>query len=220
MTIKMWLMAIVVSCTYQAYAQLDYYVSANANMYSPEGADEKSTYPILWYDKEAKPKILIGGFGVATFVTQQKGEKFMYKGEVGLSRHVYWEAIGFRDATNVYVGNGSYGSVDYTLHLIPTVNYKVGSKFFVGTGLGVHGLLASYSRVPEIVNSDDAPNFLRNKYYKLITPVIPLEISMKTTNKFYSIRFEQSLGSRYKKDLAEFKKEHYGILSCNLGWKL
>jgi hypothetical protein len=201
-----------------AKGQVEYFLSGNVNLYSPEGAEGKSTYPIMWYDKETEPKFLIGGFGFGGFVTKQVNEKILLKGEVNISRHAYWEAIDFRDPGNVPIGSSYYGTSDLAVHLLPTINYRLGKNLFLGSGFGASVLLASYSRVQEF--QVDTPDLVRNRYYRTITPLIPFELSMKRMKKFYSIRFEQSLGSRYKKELAEFKKDRYGIISFSIGWKL
>jgi hypothetical protein len=203
-------------------AQLQYYVTANANLYIPEGSKSFGTYPILWYDKETDPKFLIGGFGAGFALEKEETKAVILRVEANISRHTYWQRLTLRDPSNQPLGNLAYGSVDYGMHLIPSVHYRLGNKLSIGSGLTVNALFYSYSRVPDegLGGPDSDRKLVKNEFYKPITLMIPLELSVRTARKMYSIRFEQALGSRYKKDLAPFLKDHYGILSFSIGWKL
>src|SRR5262245_60389157 len=89
-------------CTFAAFSQdeLRFFLPVNGNLYMPYGSG-KQTYPIIGYDKDADPKILLGGFGIGFSVVKEWKEKFFLKAQANTSRHAYWdEPLEFRDANN------------------------------------------------------------------------------------------------------------------------
>lgn len=97
---------LIICNTFTAFSQNDVklYLALNGNLYMPFGSG-KQTYPILGYDKDADPKILLGGFGFGFSAVKEWKDKFLLKAQVNTSRHAYWEEpMEFRDANNNPLG--------------------------------------------------------------------------------------------------------------------
>jgi hypothetical protein len=214
------LLCLLLLSEFSAWSQTDFFITANVNLYAPEGTDAKGMYPIVGYDKEADPKFLLGGYGIGFAGEKNISDKFKYKGELTLSRHVYWEAASLVGSSNTPLGEYAYGTIDYTAHLIPSVHYSLAKNLYIGTGIGASVLLTSLSRVPNVNPDDDTRKYVRNGYYRTVTPMIPIEFSYRSERKLYSIRVEQSLASRYKKSLSHLGKEHFAIVSFSVGFKV
>src|SRR5690554_830934 len=71
---------------------LDFYLVANANLYFSGISSEKEVYPILGYNKDVDPKVLVGGFGIGGLVYKPIFGKFEAKGQINFTKHTYWEA--------------------------------------------------------------------------------------------------------------------------------
>lgn len=97
-------------------------------------------------------------------------------------------------------------------------HYFLTEKISIGTGLGGQILLISLSRMPEIYDSKAAVAV--NRYYKPFMPTLPVELSFKSKKNLFTIRYEHGLLNRYKKDLAAYKKDKFGLLSFEVGFKL
>ena len=169
-------------------------------MYLPGASSEKQVYPILGYNEEAEPKILIGGFGIGALIYKTINEKFKAKGQLNLTRYVYWDASQFLiDSEGNPVGNYFYGTAEYNLGLNATINFALAKKFRIGTGVGTQILISSVSRFPEDLYSNSTKHY-NNKYYKRVMPMIPFEISYNLKRVLLSIRYEQALLNKFRGD--------------------
>lgn len=201
--------------------EIEYFVTANANLQIPFADGEKGVYPILWYDKKSNPKLQIGGFGAGFTAVKPYREKSFIKAQANLSRHVHWdepiEVVGLQGQSE---GSYATSSVDYTTGITGTINYQLSEKFSVGTGLGFQVMLWSFTRLNELPLNESSDRRARNNYYKRIMPVLPVEFSLKKSRTLYTIRYEQALLNRYKKDIAAVKKEGYGLISFEVGFRI
>lgn len=207
---------------YKSFGQnspYEYHINVNGNLYFPRGEVNHGTYPILWYDKETDPKLLLGGIGVGFSVLHALHEKLDWKVQFNLSKHTYWdEPITLLDNSGNMLGPFVSGSSDFMFSVIATMHYHLHKNVSVGTGLGGQLLLASYSRLPNSP-SDERP-IAANQYYKPLMPVIPLELSVKLKKYLLNIRYEHALLNRYKSPLSEYKNGKYSILYLEVGFKL
>ena len=132
------LLLLLLLCASQAYSQAaepTYFITVNGNLYLPVNTPTKGVYPILWYDNETSPKLLIGGFGVGVAGLKRITNKLGLKGEMNISKHTYWDEAFY--ATDDYGSAGQFflaGSADYALGLTATVHYYLGEKISLGTG--------------------------------------------------------------------------------------
>jgi hypothetical protein len=200
---------------------IEYFVTTNANLHIPFADGDKGAYPILWYDKKSDPKLQIGGFGLGFTAIKPYRKKSVIKAQANLSRHVYWdnsfEAVGLQ---NQSLGSYSTSSVDYTMGIAGTIHFMLSEKFSVGTGLGCQVMLWSFTRLNELPLNESSDRRARNNYYKRIIPTLPVEFSLKKSRTLYTIRYEQALLNRYKKDIAAVKKEGYGLISFEVGFRM
>lgn len=197
---------------------IEYYFTANANLYLPINTPQKGVYPILWYDKTTDPKLLIGGFGVGVTALKSIKNKVSIKGQANISKHTYWDEPDLFTEDGIVGAAAITGSSDFTIGLTGTINYFISEKFLVGTGLGGQLLLVSLSRLPGLYGNES--EIAVNKYYKPVMPVIPLEASLKLKKTMYSIRYEHALLNRLKSDLAQYKTDRYGLLTFEVGFHL
>jgi hypothetical protein len=200
--------------------ELEYFITGNGNLYLPINNPEKGTYPILWYDQDTDPKLLIGGMGVGAAVWKEVHPRLSLKGQANLSKQASWgEPIGAGDGGGNSLGAFLGGSADYTVGVGAMGHFFLTEKLSVGTGLGGQLLLLSLSRVPD--NFPDAKrSFVVNRYYRPFIPTIPLEVSIKTPRKVFSVRYEQGLINRIKGDLGKSKRENFGLLFFEMGFKI
>ncbi len=201
-------------------SKYEYFLTGNGNLYVPRNQG-KGLYPILGYDKETKPKVLIGGFGVGFSAWKKIKPKTSLKWQGNISRSVYWEALQFTDPNNVPIGDASASSTDYSLGLTGTVHYNISKIFSVGSGIGIQTMIISafyfrHGSLPD--NTDRLIGY--NHYYKRLMPMLPLELSLKFEKLFVNLRYEHGLLNRFKKDLSEYKKDKYGLLFFELGIRL
>jgi hypothetical protein len=207
------------------FGQIDeIFLNAGANLYIPINNAEKGTFPILWYDKETDPKVLIGGFNVGVSAYKQVNNKLSVKGQINLVRSVYWnEPIHANTGPSPMEQIGVYisSSQDYLVNSIFTGQFSLSDKFFIGSGLGVHVLLTSKFRLPKewrIPETNGAT--VTNASYKTLVPVLPVELSYKRKKVIFTVRYEQALLNRLGKELAQYRKDSYGMLIFETGFKL
>jgi hypothetical protein len=197
----------------------EYFFTVNGNLYVPTKGNEKGIYPLLWYDKQTDPKFLIGGWGAGLAALKRVKDRVSLKGQANLSRHVYWEPpYQFTDESGSPSGIFQAGAVDYAVGLAANAHYFFKEKFSIGTGLGGQLLLVSLARKPEI--DDSKKSIMRNRQYKPLMPVLPLELSYKTNRRLFTIRYEQGLLNRFKQDLKRAKQDQFGLLSFEAGFQL
>lgn len=210
---------IIASNMYSQNNSTEWFGSCQTNLYFPISTSTKGTYPILWYDRETNPKVLIGGFGVGTMLYKPIKNKLFFKGIATLSKISYWdEPLLAKDFNGNPQGEIQRGSSDYLVHISGLVHYFFTDKISVGGGLGTHLNIVTFARIP--TQKQDEVSVGVQRHYKTLMPIIPLELSYKTLKKVFSIRYEQGLLNRYKKDLAQYKKEKLGLLMFEIGFKI
>ena len=197
---------------------LQFFISLNGNLYMPINS-QRLTYPILGYDKDADPKVLVGGFGVGFSAVKEWKERLLIKGQANFSRHAYWdEPLEVKDVNNNPLGMYIGKSVDYVLGTTATIQFRPSEKIGLGAGLGGDFMLLSVYDFSGFAGADAQKT--RNKNYKFFTPVLPLEVSFYLNKILINIRYEQGLVNRYKKPLADYEKENYGLLVFEFGYRL
>ena len=203
--------------TYSQASGPEYFVTVNGNLYLPINNPNKGVYPILWYDKETNPKLLIGGLGVGLSAFKPLKDKISLKGVINISKHTYWdEPIGLVDISGYDLQLLVAGSSDFSIDLAATAHYFLTERISVGTGLGSQLLLTTLARLPEF--QDIKASVAAHRYYKRLMPTLPVELSFKTKKNLFNIRYEYGLLNRYKKDIAVYKKDKFGLLSFELGF--
>ena len=198
-----------------------YFITPNVNLYIPRNSD-KQVYPILGYNKNAKPKVLIGGFGVGVLAMKSLKQNVSLRAQANISKHAYWdEAFELRDANNTPLGDFIFGSSDFAVGLTGQIHYHMTERISIGTGIGVQMFTTTLSRLPELEGGTLSGEGIGiSRYYKPFLPMIPLELSLATERRVYNIRYEHGLSNRYKRALAEFKNESFGLLYFEMGFKI
>ncbi len=198
----------------------EYFITVNSNLYLPINNPNKGVYPILGYDKTTHPKLLIGGFGVGFTAIKSIKNKASLKLESNFSRYTYWdEPVIFIGGNNQPAGQLFVRSSDYTSALLALVQYSFTKHISLGTGIGTHALLFSRSKLKVDGNKNSSLSYL-NRNYKSIVPVIPLELSLKSKNAMFNVRYEYALLNRLRGDLAQEKKDKYSVLIFEIGLRI
>lgn len=218
------LLALLTLCA-PAFGQqtgIQWFITPNVNLYLPMGNPYKGTYPVLWYDKNTSPKVLIGGFGVGVSALKPSGEKVTLKGQANLSKHTYWdEPIVITDQNGGPITDYVAGSSDYTLGITATAHYQFTDRFSVGTGLGSQVLLVSVVRLPpNYFTGPDEEQTGTSRYYKRVLPMLPVEVSLKLEKVLFNVRYEHGLLNRIKGELAQYKTDRFGLLTFEFGFRL
>ena len=193
------LLVCVVFCK-AAYTQdqVEYFVTGNGNLYVPFNS-EKGMYPILGYDSETKPKVLIGGFGAGFSAWKKFKTKASFKAQANISRSVYWESLVFKNDIAAVTGVGHASSTDYTLGITGTVHYHFTPAFSVGTGIGLQTMLSSFMFFRGEWYVSESRYIGRNQYYKTFMPTLPIEMSWRLKKLFVNLRYEHGMLNRLKK---------------------
>jgi hypothetical protein len=214
--------SVLSASTFAQDRQHEFFIVGNTNLYLPGNGSENGIYPILWYDKTTKPKVLIGGFGVGVSIFRSLSENFSLKGQANFSKNTYWdEPMELRGYMNEPLGHFQYGSSDFSLGINGTVHYFLSDKMSVGTGFGARLFTLTLSRIPAFENSGlFAGDISINHYNKTILPVIPIEWSLKGEKLLFDIRYEYGLSNRYKAELAKYTTDRFSVLYFEVGFRL
>lgn len=214
--------SIVCSTAFGQTSDLEWFITANGNLYIPRNNPDKGVYPILWIDKDTDPKLLIGGLGLGVSVFKPYREKVSWKGQANLSRHAYWDKpVLLTSNTADPIGYFTPGSVDLALGFTATAHYFLSKHFSVGTGLGAQLLLASSTRsLPSSYQFTGKQKLIANHYYKPLIPVLPLEASLKFNRVLLNVRYEHGLLNRFKGDLGRTQKDKFSLLTFEIGFKI
>ena len=206
-----------------AFAQFnpDLFITLNGNLFIPvESADRM--FPIVGFNKELKPKLLIGGFGVGFAGQKMISGKFSLKTQGTFFRKAYWQQYLFRRGPLLsdIVGEATVSTFDYTMGAAAIPHFHFSRAFSVGVGVGLHALLFSNSYLRQDLTADGNRNLGRNRYYKSFMPIVPFETSLRLSRWAVNVRYEHALLNRFKGNLADYKKEKYGLLFFELGYKI
>jgi hypothetical protein len=199
----------------------EYFITASANLYVPISSD-KNMYPVLGLEKTAKPKLLIGGFGMGFSGVKQIKQKLAVKWQGNVSRSVYWdEYLEFRNESNQPLGIYATSSTDYSVGILGTIQYSLSQKFSIGTGGGLRAMVVSMLYLRSQTVPFEGNRYLgRNRFFKPFMPVVPLELCYRMKNSYLNVRYEQALLNRFKKEIAEEKNDRYGVLFFEIGFKI
>jgi hypothetical protein len=196
------------------------FIMVNANTYLPLGSD-KERYPIVGYNKDYDPKLLIGGLGLGISTIVDYKTSYKIKVQANAQRRVYWEEeIHYRDDQNRDMGTFRSGSADLVLNLMGTFHKKISDKFSIGTGLAADAMMMSASRKPDFNGNDRDKMLSLNRHYKRIMPVLPLELSMEFKKILLNLRYDIGLLNKFRSDLAKHKKDYYSVLSFEAGFRI
>ena len=210
------------AATFAQERQYEWFIIANTNLYLPGKGSEKGVYPILWYDKTTKPKLLIGGFGVGASVFRSLTGNLSLKGQANFSKNAYWEeAMELRGMQNEPLGHFQYGGSDFSLGVAGTLHYLLSEKMSVGTGAGARLFTMTLSRTPSFENFElVADEIAINRYTKSVLPFIPIEWTLKGEKLLFNIRYEYGLSNRYKRGLAAYKTDRFSVLNFEVGFRI
>jgi hypothetical protein len=202
-------------------AQEEIFVTANVNSYFPSighGA------PVLLLGTQTrKPKIFFGGFGIGASMIKKLAERLTLKAAGNLSRHTYQNApIEMRDNNNVPLGEYTSHSNDYLFSIQGLGRFSFTDKINFGAGLGFDLMLVSKIRNPvgDFSGIDSKDISIRERNYKPVMPVVPVELSIKNTHAFYTLRYEQALLNKFRGDLAKTAKTSYGTVLFEVGIRI
>ena len=165
---------------------------------------------------------MVGGFGVGVASALKLGENQMIRVQGNFSRIVYWdETLNFRSPSNREDGTYETFSTDYTFGALSTLKYKLGQKWSAGPGLGLQVMLISvnYLKKDQGISTDNN-RVNENHHSKIIMPTIPLELTYQNDGFLLNFRYEQALLNRYRGDLGEERKETFGLLFIEFGFRL
>jgi len=201
---------------------IQWFIAPNLNAYLPLNTPGKGTYPVLWYDSETSPKVLVGGIGVGVSALKPYGEKVTLKGQANLSKHTYWdEPFIITDENGGPIRSFLSASSDYALGIAATAHFQFTGRFSAGTGLGSQVLLTSLTRLPpDYFAGSEERQVATNRYYKRVLPVLPVELSLKLEKVLFNVRYEHGLLNRLKRELAQYKTDRFGLLTFEVGFRL
>lgn len=204
-----------------AQSKPDLFITLNGNLFVPIGSEDEM-FPIVGYNKELKPKLLIGGFGIGFAGQKMVSGKWSVKAQGIVFRKAYWQKYLFRDGPQIsdVIGGATVSTFDYTIGAAAIPHFHFSRLFSVGAGVGIHALLFSNSYIRQDWTLDDNRSLGRNRYYKSLMPTIPLETSFRLSNWAITMRYEYALLNRFKGNFADYKNEKYGLLFFEIGYKL
>lgn len=216
------LLQISISCFGQKQAS-EIFLNAGINVYIPRGSSPKSMYPVLGYNRDTKPKILLGGVGLGAMFWKPIANNLNLKVFAGITKQTYWdEPVLMRDAVGRYVGAYQAGCSDYVFGAGSTVHYTVANRLSIGAGVGAQVLLLSLSRMPEMYGYGVPvePSVVANQYYKRVLPVVPLEVTYRLKKVLLNLRYEAGLLNRMRGELAKNKSDKFDLITFEVGFAL
>jgi len=206
----------------QSSERWQFFVTGHLNLYAPYSSNEKM-YPVLGYDKDYKPKVLVGGFGAGFAAWKKFNAATSLRLQGSLSRVVYWNnPLDLRDANNNPLGYLQLSSTDYSVGFSGAIHHHFSKAFSIGAGAGVRALLFHYYRIRTTGNPylDNDAQKGNTEAYKSLMPYIPVEFSYRFERMFINLRYEQSLLKKYNNDLDDIDKTVYGLLLMEVGFRV
>jgi hypothetical protein len=221
MRISILLLFVMTSLHAHAQTGPDLFITLNGNLFVPLQS-ENDMFPMVGYNKELTPKLLIGGFGIGFAYQKMMSKKLSIKAQGIVFRQAYWQQYLFRVGPQLsdVIGEGTVSTFDYTIGSAVIPHFHFSQVFSVGLGVGMHVLLFSNS----YLRHDWTPNGNRslgdNRYYKSFMPTIPMEASLRLQKWALTMRYDHALLNRFKNKLSDHKKEKYGLLLFEIGYKI
>lgn len=201
----------------------EWFLNANINAYLPGRNSAKSVFPVLGYNRNTSPKIMLGGVGTGFFIWKPVAKDVHLKTYANLSKLTYWDdPVVITTGSGMYNGTLNNWSSDYVLGIGGIVHYDFAPHLSIGAGLGTQFLLISLSRMPEMNGYGLAvePSIVINHYYKTLLPIIPLEIAYKLKRMMISLRYDTGILNKLRGDLGKNKSEKFGVLGLDVAVKL
>ena len=193
--------------------EAEFFLTINNNFLLP-GNSSKHPYPILFYNSKTSPKVQVGGFGIGFAALLPGTGNIQWKAAGNFSRHAFWDTpFEFTSNSGYPIGSKSLLTVEYDGAAYFTGNYYITPKLMAGIGLGAQVFLLSTTHLEGV-------QAIENRYYRPVTPVVPLEVCYKTPKVFYSIRYEHGLIDRLKGNLGKYNKDQFSLLTFEVGIKL
>lgn len=189
----------------------EYRVTIGGNARPPEEVGEK--LGLAWTG---------GSLGLSYFKPLR--ERLDLKTSVGFSRQVYWnEPVYFNKGPNPQdaLGHSDVKTIEYYTSFNGVIQYVGSRGFTIGIGLGAQMLMSSKKKilVANIAGSGKTLT-LKNKAFKPIMPVVPLEIGLKKKRMMYTSRLEVGLLNRFRSDIKAYSYNLYGLFTLEVGMKL
>jgi len=203
----------------------DYRVTVGVNFRNPNNKSLKEIYPFLHFKKNSAQQTALGGITVGLSRFFPVRNKIDVKTSLNASRQVYWnDPFQFNKGPNPQdkLGIVTTKSVEYYLSGSGIVHFNFG-RFSPGLGLGFEGLIVSTRKFPKngiIAGTGGNLKDYRNREYKFVMPVVPVEVSWKGDLMLYNLRYEAGLLNRFRKDLADSGNNFYGVLSLEVGIRI
>lgn len=171
-------------------------VHLNGNEYYPIHAGEKGYYPILWYSSTEGRGVLLGGFGGGVSCNIPVKDEWRLKTQLNVFRSRYYdEPVLFVDEVGQSLGAyiGITTNLNATLLFIP--QYRIGSRFTLGAGLGLFGTLLSKTDYGDVISQGEKKSAVfTNRSIQPAVLTVPIEVSVGFFRRMsLSVRFETSL---------------------------
>lgn len=201
----------------------EYRVTIGNNLRLPGNASQ-GTMAIVSRDKDRLyRKFLVGGFTAGISAFSSPADKLDLKWTANVSRQIlYGEAVRFNKGPGPQDALGFTNTVmaEYFMGFNGVAHYRVGEKFSVGAGVGFEMLLASHTSFPYAASTDDKPVSYRNREFKPLMPVVPIELSWKEERFLYNIRYDVGLANRYRTAMEHYGPNMFHTVSLEIGMKI
>lgn len=200
-----------------------FYIHVGANLTLPSDQSSRATFPIIAYNDDFKPSLLLGGFNAGfTYNKHLSGKKYI-SAIISLARHSSWEeAFPFTDNQGLLYGFNKYNKVDYVLKVLPTFTYALTPRLTLGIGLGGNISIISISALPEVqlFGIDREGEIAINKYNRLFNPLLPVEVRYHLNKIYIGARFEYGPFNTNRSDLGKNLKSTNNYACFEVGFKL
>ena len=211
------IIALIFFCTLKSFSQntkSELFITANLNMYFPTSPLQQ-VQPIIQFSNPFS----IGGFGIGATLLNSLNKTLTLKSHANVSFNKFKDTpILLTDPSGQSLGNITGITRNLNLGIISTINYSLTNRFSMGAGLGLKILLDSRTNYNFINQSTLGTSI--NGYYKPITPVFPIEATLKLKKMMFNLRYEYSILNTLRGDLSNYKSEKYSLISLEIGYKI
>jgi hypothetical protein len=221
------LLAVMIAVSSFGQRSSQFFVTIGGNIRLPhQDGLTYGVYPIVGFKKDLKNKFLFGGLNAGLSHLKPIGEHFDLKTTVNISRQVYWdEPVRYNKGPNPQdaLGVDQPRTAEYYFSPSGVIHYTRRTHFSVGAGLGLQLLLVSKKRFPEraaAVAGTVSNDPVKNREYKPVMPVIPVEFSWRGDKMLYNIRCEAGLLNRFRGDLKAYGPNFFGLVAFEIGMKI
>ena len=200
-----------------------FYIHVGTNLTLPSDESSRSTFPIIAYNDEFKPSLLLGGFNAGITYNKHLSDKKYISAVISLARHSSWEeAFPFTDNQGLLYGFNKYNKVDYVLKVLPIFTYALTPRLTLGIGFGGNISIISISALPDVqlFGIDRKGEIAINKYNRLFNPLLPVEIRYHLKKIYFGARFEYGPFNTNRSDIKEMLKSKNNYVCFELGFKL